>query len=617
MGIRVLSPQVANQIAAGEVVERPASVVRELVDNAIDAGADDVSISLVEGGRTLIRVVDNGVGMSREDGLLAFERHATSKLSELSDLDQIESLGFRGEALPAICSVSRVRMQTKRTDEQLATEILLDTGTVQQTRCIPGPVGTTMEVMQLFLNTPARQKFLKSTRSEELRVKQWLVQYALSRPQVAFRLESDGRELFRESPRASLVDRARVLIGAGVVSGEMTVNGIRVEAALAHPSQAKVETRGLTLIVNSRVVSDRMLLRAAKDGFGGALKDREFPSGVISISLPGTEVDVNVHPQKSEVRFRNSSAVYVAVLRAVQSMVAEFRAPMSASAATSSAQFDYRGTLGGFSGQSRGFTAESSRSRTGYEARSTIAQAGLRFGDRQRSSDSVDWGQEVAESGTHERGNEQSVGARDLEVDSTENFSFRKLVFRGQLFECYLLCELSGAFYIVDMHAAHERYQYNRVRAALRTRDISAQHLLLPLSIDLSEQEFENLKSRQVMLEDLGFAISWEKGKSITLQEIPSILVNRDVARTLRDIAAIDPDEGGGVGPLEYLLDQIAARVACHASIRSGKRMTTPEVEALFALLDSSACSAACPHGRPVIVSFSESEVEHWFGRDR
>lgn len=600
MPIQVLPAQVANQIAAGEVVERPASVVRELVDNAVDAGARTVVVSLHEGGRGLIRVTDDGAGMNREDALLAFERHATSKLTTLSDLDAIATLGFRGEALPSICSVASIRLQTRTAHEDVATEVVREAGVTRSQRSIAGPVGTVVEVSRLFFNAPARQKFLKTTRSEELKIKQWLMQYVYCRPAVAFRFESDGRELFSEPARLSLLDRARALIGAGVVTFETEVNGLGVVGALAHPSEARSEARGLTLIVNGRLVADRMVLRAVKDGFGGSLKEREFPVGVVSLTIPGTEVDVNVHPQKSEVRFRNSSAVYVAVLRSIQGGLAELRRPMgvgpqralqtapwSAHRATGDKQFPY-----------------APRSDT------PLSQSHLSLPLRATYPTPT----ELTPPPSH-----LAEAPLQTVTDDLIPFSFRALTFRGQLFECYLLCEAGGVFYVVDMHAAHERYQFNRVRSALRTRDRAAQGLLIPVTLALSEKEQENLRARQVILEDLGFGFEFNPDGAghVTVKEIPSILVDRNFEGALREIAMLDADEQCGIAPLEYLLDQIAARVACHASIRSGKRMTTPEVEALFALLDSSECSAACPHGRPVVVGFSEQEVEQWFGRDR
>jgi DNA mismatch repair protein MutL len=459
---------------------------------------------------------------------------------------------------------------------------------------VAGPVGTVVEVTRLFFNAPARQKFLKTTRSEELKIKQWLMQYVYCRHMVAFRFESDGRELFVEPSRASLLDRARALIGAGIVTFEHEVNGIQVVGALAHPSEARSEARGLTLIVNGRLVADRMVLRAVKDGFGGSLKEREFPVGVVSLTIPGTEVDVNVHPQKSEVRFRNSSAVYVAVLRSIQAGLAELKRPMGVARP--------QPPPGG--GGHRVMEPRPSYSITRDEVPRSSRAPLLPLQTAHLSFQSFPSAAETPKSGV---------------ADPHTPFSFRALTFRGQLFECYLLCEANGVFYVVDMHAAHERYQFNRVRNALRTRDRMAQGLLLPVTLMLSEKEQENLRARQVILEDLGFSFEFsaERTGQVTVKEIPSILVDRNFEGALREIASLDADEQCGIAPLDYLLDQIAARVACHASIRSGKRLTTPEVEALFALLDSSECSAACPHGRPVVIGFSEQEVEQWFGRDR
>jgi DNA mismatch repair protein MutL len=457
-------------------------------------------------------------------------------------------------------------------------------------------------VSSLFFNTPARQKFLKSQRSEEMKVKQWILQYCLAHPHITFALEFDGREVFRENARTSLEERARILVGGSVVAVQLQVNGIGVSGVLAHPGNAQGEAKGLTLLVNGRLVSDRMLLRAAKDGFGATLKDREFPVGVLSLAVPGSEVDVNVHPQKSEIRFRNSSAVYVAVLRAVQSAISEFRGPFGQSMAARGsmpAVVEFKGAANsasyygsGLSGGTGSLPFSSVLSHDPHEVFATSSGA------------------------TDNAEPQGLVRYSDISHDRPE-FRFSDLAFRAQLFECYLLCEHAGQFFIVDMHAAHERYQYNQVRQALRERRRVSQKLLLPLAITLGEFGLSNLKEHEPMLEDLGFVFAWQADEQVQVTEVPAILSGKDVASMLRDIATLNPEDGGGVAPVDYILDQIAARIACHSSIRSGKRMAREEVEALFALLDSTECSAACPHGRPVVVSFSLLEVEAWFGRDK
>ena len=620
MKIQVLPEHVANQIAAGEVVERPASVVRELVDNAIDAGATEITIALRGGGHSAILVTDNGSGMEREDALLAFERHATSKITSLSDLDTLGTLGFRGEALPSIASVSMVRLRSRTRNADTGIELSLKAGEQTNLSAVASPPGTEFEVAHLFFNTPARKKFQKTQRSEEMRIKQWLLHYGMGVPSVHFRLLFDEREVLNLPARASLVERAQSLIRGSSVSIDLKVNGIRVEGVLAHPSQAHGEAHALAVLVNRRLIADRMILRAAKDGFGSSLKDREFPVGVINLEMDPRLVDVNVHPQKSEVRFKESSQVYVAVLRAVQAAIADFKAPMQGADSSRSSTPSSYGRPGAPFNRS-GFSEPRSPVNVVWSggaagSSSSALPLGAMFA---RESGAV---RSRGEAGPRAAASEDESrllpGGADNSAESPgAPFHFGNLRYLAQLLECYLLCEADGRFVVVDMHAAHERYNYNVVRKALRERTSTAQRLLVPLEFTVSEVSAVHLEEHEPLLTAIGFDLQVSPEGAVRVLQVPSLLVNRDVQNTLRQIGMVDPEEGGGAAAYEYLVDQIAARIACHASIRSGKKMSADEAYALFELMDSSECSAACPHGRPVVVSFAQVDVERWFGRDR
>jgi len=299
MNIHRLTDDVINQIAAGEVVDRPASVVRELVDNAVDAGAAEVFVSLIGGGQESLRVRDDGQGIAAAELCLAFERHTTSKLARAQDLVSILTLGFRGEALSSIASVSKVTLRSRTRADTTATQVRLAAGQILGIENLAGPFGTEVEVSALFFNTPARRKFLKSPRVEEARTKQWLAATSLARPAIRFRLLSDEREVLNLPPRGDAIERARVLFVGNCVAFDRSYGPCRVQGMLAHPGQARSDALGLVTLVNGRVVSDRLLLRSIKDGFGAVLKEREVPVGFVSIDLPAGEVDVNVHPQKS------------------------------------------------------------------------------------------------------------------------------------------------------------------------------------------------------------------------------------------------------------------------------------------------------------------------------
>lgn len=574
--IRVLPDHIVNQISAGEVIERPASVVRELIDNSLDAGASEITVEIEEGGRALVRVIDNGGGMSREDAPLAFGRHATSKLQAVEDLARISSLGFRGEALPSIASVSRVRLVTRRPQDSTATEVLIEGGEITSTgRCAAQP-GTMLEVRSLFYNTPARRKFLKHEKSEELRVKQFILHSSLVRPQVRYRLFADGREVLNLPRREEVLERAAAIFRGSSVTFARSIGPLQLEGLLLHPSLAQGESSACLIFVNGRLVSDRAVLRAIRDGFSSTLKDREFPVGFVSIRLLPEFVDVNVHPQKSEVRFSSQQAVFVAVRDSVREAVNAFKGPVQSG-------FEYRQNLPAAGGNAGPHEVAESAAASSYRQ-----AVGLLY-----------------------------AGAGALQAASGQGFRFSELSFIGQALECYLFCEHQGAVYVVDMHAAHERYNYNLLRNSMREGRATSQKLLVPLRVVLSEAAAQACLAHAELLERAGFEIRvpGEDG-TVMVHALPAVMGTKDPTVLIREIAAAEFSEEAGER-INEALDHLAARIACHASIRSGQALSREEVYALFAALDQSEFSSACPHGRPVVVSFSEAQIESWFGRDR
>lgn len=579
MKIKILSDDVINKIAAGEVIERPAAVVRELVDNALDAGADDISIYIESGGCEQIRVVDNGYGMERQDAEAAFQRHATSKISEASELFFVSTLGFRGEALSSIAAVSRVKLITKTADCQAGTQIIIHAGIVKGVSAVAAPVGSDFEVSALFYNVPARKKFLKQPATEELRVRQWLQQSALAWPAVKFRLVADGKEILSLPRKKTSVERGAAMQKAPTVSFQRQAGDMIISGVLAHPGTVQGAGNSFTILVNKRPVSDRMILRAVKDGFGGVLKEREMPAGFVRIDLPPQAVDVNVHPQKSEVRFRASSEVFTCVRHAVQQALKEFTAPVE-------------------------------------------------FGQMSGSAISVEGGQALGLETRRVQGNHYA-GAHNLglffeqnppAVSSTETskpqFRFAELAYIGQAFACYLFCELGEMLYVVDMHAAHERYNYNLIRNAISAKEVQSQRSLLPLTVEVGEEAVLELPSAQAVFESLGFEVEAFAKDAVIVRAVPALLVNKDISAIVRELMC-NLEQGLETKGIGVQLDQIAARIACHASIRSGYDMKREEVYALFESLDRAEFSAACPHGRPVIISLRKDEIERWFGRDR
>ena len=540
--IRVLPDTVINQIAAGEVVERPASVVRELVDNAVDAGADDISIHLADGGHSVIRIRDNGIGMDKGNALLAFERHATSKLSTLSDLNVISTMGFRGEALSSIASVSKVTLRTRRDEDESGIEVQIAGGKLATVKPVACPKGTEIEVRSLFFNTPARRKFLKSPRTEESRVKEWVLGSSLSRPGVRYRLTFEDKEIVNLPRVGSVLERGGAIYRGSTVSFQTKFDEVYVEGILAHPSMAQADTSHLVILVNSRVVSDKAVLRAIKDGFAPTLKAGEFPVGFVSITLPQETVDVNVNPQKSEVRFAFSQKVFLAVRTAVTEAVRDFRSPMEAMIV-------------------EGASPRVSASAWGGGASIPLAAPSYLT---QEFSFQVQGGGDVVEE------------VREAHVDferPQEQFRFSSLRYVGQIMNCYLLCELKERLYVVDMHAAHERYNYNLVRNSFDRKQIYSQQLLVPLTVQLSERGVQNCVGHGAMLERFGFETEALGDRALVVQAVPTVLQHGDIAGLIREIGTIPCDEISADGIVSLRIDHISARIACHASIRSGRSM--------------------------------------------
>jgi DNA mismatch repair protein MutL len=597
--IRVLSDEVINQIAAGEVVERPASVVREIVENAIDAAASDIRIDLEEGGIQLIRVTDNGIGMRRDDALLAFERHATSKVSTPQDLEGISSLGFRGEALAAIAAVARIEIRTRPMDAGVsgATLIRLEGGIVKEVGSASGEPGTTLEVRNLFFNTPARRKFLKQPPTEFAHVKQWLTSFALAHPAIGFRLTHAGKEALSYRKGESFFERASRAIQGHSCQFFEEGDGIMIRGVMGHPAEAGRDAALLVAIVNGRVVKDRILTRAVRDGFGGMVKGALFPRGVIELSLPPTEVDVNVHPQKSEVRFRDTQRIYVAVRHAVEKAVSKLAAATTLDILPTEegAKSTTQNPLPRF--EPRPLYGSARNSAWAGGSRAPIVATPVR--------------QSTLSYATQAAANfENSPAVRDTEP----GFQFSKLRYHGIALECYLLCEDDHGLVVVDMHAAHERFNYNLLLEQLQSKAVPAQALLIPLSVRLTVTGVQNVISIDTELRKFGFEIDELGEDTVVVRSAPALLRTDGIKEMLEELSLIDEGRQAG-GTLAKIQERIAARLACHASIRSGHTMTRESVYALFEGMDRSEYNSACPHGRPIVKRFSPNDVARWFGR--
>jgi DNA mismatch repair protein MutL len=600
--IKVLADTVINQIAAGEVVERPASVVRELVDNAVDAGATDIFVALESGGHSRIRVRDNGCGMGRDEAVLAFERHATSKVSSIEDLTHLSTLGFRGEALASIAAVSKVKLTTRARESDVGVQVTLRGGKLVNVQSIAWSEGTEIEIEHLFFNTPARRKFLKSPRSEVSRIRTWLANSSLARPSIRYRLVSDGDELLNLSAVATRAARGKQTFPPELISLSLTEGGIHVEGMVAHPGQALSDSSGLVILINGRLVSDKIIVRAVREGYDSMLKDREFPIGYIVVDLPAEDVDVNVHPQKSEVRFRRSDQVFAVVRGAVLAAVRNIRRPMSMAPVGQT-----EAPLSVIPAQSSDFFFSEPR----------VAAPVPEF-PRPESAEIVDRRPFGAVPAATSAMHQPSFFSSSAAVHSPHRkpFCFSDLRYVGQVLECYLVCELDEKLVVVDMHAAHERVNYNKIRKARADHKLAVQSLLIPEVVRLTSEQVTHLMEQSDLLRELAFEVEELDHEQVAVRGVPSVLSRLNCASLIKEFAA-EPVPAGWRERLEERIDHIAARLACHASVRSGDLLARHEAYALFAELDEAELSGACPHGRPVVTEFSRDAVERWFGRDR
>ena len=607
--IEILSAVVANQIAAGEVIERPASIVKELVENALDADARRVDVSVQEGGRTEIIVQDDGSGMAREDAERACLRHATSKLREIEEIDRIASYGFRGEALASISSISTTTVETCARGASEGTRIRVAQGDVVEVVPAGFPEGTRITVRDLFASVPARRKFLRTAQTELAHISDWLSRAALARPSVAFSLTHGAREVFRHPAVSDPDERLRQVQGAAradeMLSCAGEVNGIRVHGWVSRAGKSYPQSKGILSYVGGRVVRDRVLTRAVLDAYRALLPQGRYPAVVLFLELPPGEVDVNVHPGKVEVRFANGDHVYAAVLRTIRQALEDgIQAPPAVAEAAAAAAGP---AVAGGSGADLSRRVEDSLARyaarpSGRETRAyTIRPTdGPSAGSRQS---------QIAFDGATESSAVSSAGCSGHPHDLPRFADLRVL---GQAMNGYIVTESKDGLVLIDQHAAHERVRFERLRAQAATT-ISSQQLLVPAVVELDPAALAALESHAEDLRAGGFEIdSFGQGR-VVLRALPASLdVSTDAEVLLADLAR-EFGELGPAGRQERVLaarDTLLARVACHGAVRVGDPLTLEEMQQLVADLDTIPFAATCPHGRPLVAPISRSEIE-------
>jgi DNA mismatch repair protein MutL len=642
--IRVLPPELADQIAAGEVVERPASVVKELAENALDAGARRIDVEVERGGLGLIAVSDDGCGMTPEEAHLALKRHATSKLRAIDDLFTLSSMGFRGEALPSIAAVSHFQLTTRAAgapDGEGAYLLTVSGGAAGEGRHVGAPVGTRIEVRDLFGNVPARLKFVKSEATEAAQIAETMLRLALAFPAVHFRLRSGGRLTHDLPPHASGLERARVALGRGRTPAQLhpaggEEGGVAVAGYLGSPAESANTSRGTYLFVNGRFVRDRSLLHAVTMGYGETLERGRYPLCVVHLTVAGDAVDVNVHPQKLEVRFARPQEVYAAVRHTLAAAVANapwlsepagaavtvYSLPPSRSFAREAGRANGAGDesrAGGEPWRGRGEAGGSGRSETlplSMEERRRRAEEAMRMFapplEPLFREPPADAGAAASNTGSNLRTAVQT--AEEPHAGDHRDGFFSSLIYLGQLQRTYLVCQAPGELVLIDQHAAHERVAFQRLREAHSSRRARGQRLLLPARVELEPQVAAMAAEHAPLLAELGFELEPFGDRTVVVRALPQMLADADPAEVVAE-ALGELEARAATELVADKLDHLLATMACHSVVRAGDLLSSEEVRALLVSMDGIDYRAHCPHGRPVLLRLSIGEIERRFGR--
>ena len=598
MTLRLLPEATVNRIAAGEVVERPASVVRELVENAIDAGADRIDVIMTEGGRNLVSVADNGKGMSREEIELCIERHATSKLPD-DDLLKIEFLGFRGEALPSIGSVSRLHIVSRKRGEDTSWGITVDGGDKSGTDPEALGEGTRVDVRDLFFATPARLKFLKTPRTEMSHANDTIKRLAMAHPEIAFSLSDGDRVIFRASPTrgdlfSARLERLASILGTPFQENSIPINaereGFHLTGFAAIPTFNRGNAQHQFLFVNGRSVRDKMLGGAVRGAYADFLARDRHPIVVLFLECAPEEVDVNVHPAKTEVRFRDAGLVRGLIVSALKHALAE----MGHRSSTTTAQAAL--------GAAAPMTNNSSSNRPG-----PVYRGG---GRSPRPKDGSGMEMPFLDYNA-------APGARIEETPAAadqEALSFPMGAARGQLHETYIISQSENGIVVVDQHAAHERLVYERMKKAIDANGVPSQVLLIPEIVELEQDLVDRLVARADQLSELGLALEGFGEGAVVVREVPAMLGECDIKSLVRNLAD-DIAEFDEALSLRERLEEVCSTMACHGSVRAGRRMTIPEMNALMREMEVTPHSGQCNHGRPTWVEMQLADIEKLFGR--
>ena len=662
--IRVLPDHISNLIAAGEVVERPASVAKELIENAIDAGATRIVIDVESGGRRLLKITDDGEGMTRDDAVLAFERHATSKISKAEDLNAISTLGFRGEALASIASVARVELISSTEDASAGTRVVIEGGRMRDVKDAAHPRGTTISVRDLFFNTPARRKFLRSEATESYHLTNLATHYALAHPEIAFTLNNNGRETLRLAPAQDLRERAYQIFGAQFLDSLLAVNNeadapgqfarvARVQGFVSAPRERRTSRDSQFLFVNGRFVRDRLIGRALSEGYRSILPHGVYPAALLFIEVPLEEVDVNVHPAKTEVRFRRAAAVADAVREVVRAGLASAGyAPTTEARDSASIAGDYDTNAGinetadtsiatamppGAPPASQTFNLrpQPQQERIGFgfatapqrepspESPTGLISSPLSAADQIARPATVEFNAEPA-TDTGPSTDTVDVKAlsglppldsalkfvREVAVESL-NSNIRPL---GQLDESFIIATDNEGLLLIDQHVAHERVLFDKYRALEASRDAESQQMLIPETFDLTPAQAAAFDAVAAELETYGFDLMRLSGRTVAIKATPADLPASEARNVLAEVLdTVDAEKRGAARAT--LRDEIAASLACHAAIKVNMPLAPEKMRWLIDRLLTTSSPTTCPHGRPVILRLATQDILKGFHR--
>ncbi|BCG48410.1 DNA mismatch repair protein MutL [Citrifermentans bremense] len=643
--IRILPENLTNKIAAGEVVERPASVAKELVENALDAGSKEVVVEIESGGRRLIKVSDTGCGMSRDDALLALERHATSKIATDEDLFSLCTLGFRGEALPSVASVSRLTISTRTSDSVEGTEIYAEGGRIKEVKECGMAVGTVISVRNLFFNTPARLKFMKSAETEGGHVGELLTRLAISRPEVRFTYKNDGKVIFRALD-ADLKERVATMLGRSIASFLYPVSyrqeGLKVSGLVAAPECSRSAGSHLYTYINGRFIKDKVVQHAILQAYRNFLERGRYPVVAVFIEIEPGEVDVNVHPTKHEVRFREQGRVHDAIQNAVESVLKEtpWLKRTAAAVATRSGETStgaprpvpsteaVQGALPATPQPRPALTpAPLNTAQEAHARQLSVSEARVeevrellvnfqprpqpplrpQYQGSAAAKDAPLYTRGAAPAPVQER-----EKASDPEPPAAGYFSSLGVI--GQFNASYILCQRGTDLVLIDQHAAHERVAFEKLKGQFAGREVDSQGLLFPETMEFSFRESAVLREHQAELARLGFEFEEFGGNTWLLKGVPQVLSATRYLDTIRDIL----EELGSLSRSRAFSDiqeDLLARIACHSVVRGRRTLSQVEIAALFKQMDETDFSSNCPHGRPVMQTLTLAEVEKMFKR--